>query len=101
MPFFRFYPDKYLRVCAVNGANTVKMTSFHVTEICVLFLRLRRVRTVHLGFINTENKGQILYIVAHPFQQHFSKNTSQVQINPRHREKEPQNIYSNKTSERQ
>ena len=44
--------------------------------ICI-FLRLRRVRTVHLGFINTENKGHILYIVAHPFQQHFSQNKSE------------------------
>ena len=31
--------------------------------------KVLRVRIVHLGFINTENKGQILYIVAHPFQQ--------------------------------
>ena len=69
-----------------------------VTEICVFFLQLRRVRTVHLGFINTENKGQILHIVAHPFQQHFSKNKSEydkdipqyaLQTNPRHREEEP------------
>ena len=70
--FFRFYPALYLGACAVNGANTVNMTSFRVTEICV-----RRVRSVHLGFINTENKGQILYIFAHPFQQHFSKNKSE------------------------
>ena len=77
MPFFLFYPALYLGARAVNGANTVKMTSCRVTEICVFFLRLRRVRKVHLGFINTENKGQILYIVAHPFQQHFSKNKSE------------------------
>ena len=77
--FFRFYPALYLGACAANGANTVKMTSSRVTEICVFFLRLRRVRTIHLGFINTENKGeQILYIVAHPFQQHFSKNKSMI-----------------------
>ena len=71
--FFRFYPALYLGACAVNGVNTVKMTSFRVTEICVFFLRLRRVCTVHLDFINTENNGQILYIDAHPFQQHFSE----------------------------
>ena len=60
MPFFRFYPALYLGACAVNGANKEKITIFRVTEVCVFFLRLRRVRTVHLGFINTENKGQIL-----------------------------------------
>ena len=72
---YAFFNFTLLR--AVNGANTVKVTSFSVTEICVFFLRLRRVRTVHLGFINTENKGQVLCIVAHPFQQHFSKNKSE------------------------
>ena len=42
-----------------------------------IFLRFRRVHTVQLGFINTENNGQILYIVAHPFQQHFSQSKSE------------------------
>ena len=70
--FFRFYPALYLGASAINGANTAQMTSFRMTEICV-----RRVCTVHLGFINTKNKGQNLYIFAHPFQQHFSKNKSE------------------------
>ena len=74
---FRFYSALYLGARAVDGANTVKMTRFRVTEICVVFLQLRRVRTVQLGFINTKNKGQVLYIVAHPFQQHFSKSKSE------------------------
>ena len=79
--FFRFYPALYLGSCAINGANTVKMTSFRVTEICVVFLRLKRVRIVHLGLISTENEGHILYSVAHPFQQHFSKNKSEYDSN--------------------
>ena len=68
MHFFRFYPVLYLGACAVKGVNTVKMTSLRVTELCVFYLQLRRVRTVYLGCINTENNRQILYIVSHPFQ---------------------------------
>ena len=34
--FFRFYPALYLGACAVNGANTVKMTRFRVTEIIIM-----------------------------------------------------------------
>ena len=40
----------------------------------VVFLRLKPVCIVHLGSINTENNGHILYIVARPFQQYSSKN---------------------------
>ena len=82
--FFFILPCFVLRACAVNGANTVKMTSFRVAEICVFFLQLRRIRTVHLGFINTENEGQILYIVAHPFQKHFGKNKNEYDLDTPH-----------------
>ena len=53
--FFRFYPALYLGACAVNGlpSEYIKGNKFPCDGNMCIF------RTVHLGFINTENKGQI------------------------------------------
>ena len=74
MPFFRFYPALYLGACAVHGANPVNDPCGR--DMCI-FPAIKTSTHIHLGFINTENEGQILYIVAHPFQQHFGKNKNE------------------------
>ena len=76
--FFSIFPCFVLRGMCGKWSEYGKYDKLPCDrDMCIVFLQLRRVRTVHFGFINTENKGQTLYIVAHLFQQHFSKNKSE------------------------
>ena len=77
MHFFSLLPRFVLRGMCGKWSEYSKDDKLPCDRDICIFLRLRRVRTVDVGFINTETKGQILYIVAHPFQQHFSESKSE------------------------